>query len=207
MSFSLDHFIEKNNLVVDRVEMKQLIEQAMNENELVGFVCKGNIGGMIPAQLQTIGTNAGFSNGIYVSYGKEAPCTNATLYLIPRVLNLGLTCEQDATLEDIEAFLEELAKTTGIFKQAIKTISIDACEMQFAVEGYEMLQLEKEWWENAVEPLSQTDQMLGKKNDETVSERLAICGLKDGHLLCKEQSYGLVKGALAVGNWQITFEK
>ncbi len=104
--FDLRAFIEKNALSADREENLLKLEKALAEQEATGLVCRGQIGGMVPAGLEMLGINTIFPNGIYVSLHEETKCEKATLILVPKALVVGL----DLSGLEIEKGEEEKGK-------------------------------------------------------------------------------------------------
>lgn len=132
--FDLRAFIEKNALSADREENIEKLEKALAEQEATGLVCRGQIGGMVPAGLEMLGINTIFPNGIYVSLHEEAKCEKATLILVPKALVVGL----DLSGLEIEKGEEEKGKAgkaeeekgkTGKFEEEIEKETVKEGEM------------------------------------------------------------------------------
>lgn len=220
-------FIEKNQLTSDQEENVEKLESALAKGEAVGFVCRGEIGGMAPAGLEMLGINSVFPNGIYVSLHAEEKCREASLTLIPRALVLGLDLsslnkedgpesDQETLEKQLSDGIEDLLERMQYYPAALQEIAVDAGQREGraakALEalaeqrGWSLSYYEKEAWEPCTEPLSEIDRLVGKKAEDALCERLARCGAKeDGQLLTKQMETGGFCVAAAQKKWSVVF--
>ena len=225
--FDLSAFIEKNGLTSDQEENVEKLQTALAKGEAVGFVCRGEIGGMAPAGLEMLGINSIFPNGIYVSLHAEEKCREASLTLIPRALVLGIDLtelEREAEPRSVqEALKKQLSDGIGnllermqYYPAALREIAVDAGQREGrAAAALEVLAEERAWslsyyekeaWEPCVEALSEIDRLVGKKAEDALCERLARCGAKeDGQLLTKQMEIGGFCVAAAQTKWSVAF--
>ncbi len=220
-------FIEKNKLSCDQKENAEKLEKALTAGESVGFVCRGEIGGMAPAGLEMLGINSIFPNGIYVSLHAEEKCREATLTLIPKALVLGLDLAgleekteaasgQEALEKRLSDGIEGLLERMQYYPAALQELAVDAGQRNSRAasvlenlaeeKGWTLSYYEKEDWEPCTEPLSEIDRMVGKKAEDALCERLARCAAKeDGQLLTKQMETEGFCVAAAQKKWSVVF--
>lgn len=220
-------FMEKNKLASDQEENVEKLKKALANGEEVGFVCRGEIGGMAPAGLEMLGINSIFPNGIYVSLHAEEKCREASLTLIPRALLLGLDlsgleektefgASQEVLVKQLSDGIDNLLERMQYYPAALQEIAVDAGQREgravkaleelAAQRGWILSYYEKEEWEPCTEPLSEIDKMVGKKAEDALCERLARCGAKeDGQLLTKQMEIGGFCVAAAQKKWSVVF--
>ncbi len=220
-------FMEKNGLASDQEENVEKLERALANGEAVGFVCRGEIGGMAPAGLEMLGINSIFPNGIYVSLHAEEKCRQASLTLIPRALILGIDLTgleektkagtgQEALEKQLSDGIDSLLEKMQYYPASLQEIAVDAGQKEGeaakALEGlaeergWTLSYYEKEAWKPCTEPLSEIDRLVGKKAEDALCERLARCGAKaEGQLLTKQMETGEFCVAAAQKKWSVVF--
>ena len=129
--FKLKEFAEKNNLHYNNAEIEEM-QRIYEANDTVGLVCRGQIEGMVPRGIESLGINTIFDNGIYIGIKKEEPCKGHTLYLIPRAVKVCVISD----LEDLSEALCEFSQKIGIFPESIGEVIRDRdCTDEWIKDG------------------------------------------------------------------------
>lgn len=139
-----------------------------------------------------------------------------TLYLIPKVITLGIGCRRDTPRENIEAVTGELLLEAGIFTEAVEqAASIDLKKDEAGIRAF----CEKRGWpfvtytadelNGAEGSFSESDFVREVTGVGSVCERAAVLGssgTEPGRLIRKKYARDGVTAALAVKKWSVEFE-
>lgn len=122
--FAVDVFAVKNNLVISDMRLAKEVSAKLLHHEPVGFVSELPVEGNLPHGLCRGEDPAGL--GICVGIHMDKQPFKNTLWLIPRIVTLGIGCRRETPKELIESFVEDVCQQNGIFHQAIgQAASID----------------------------------------------------------------------------------
>lgn len=222
--FAVDVFAKKMGLYPFPMEGCKEVSASLVEGKDIILKSDFKITGELPEHL--IVGNKG-TLGIHISlFPKQQDCFLHTLYLIPRIVSMGIGCKKNTSEEQIEqAVCQSLQELTGcqtaeevrilklpIWMKAIRQIaSIDikkeerglqefAKHFQIPFETFskeDLVRVKGEFTGSAF--VSQT---VGVDN---VCERAAVLASRKGRLMMKKKTFHGVTVALAVEDWSVNF--
>lgn len=112
--FSVDAWAAANGYIIDSLKDAKAVSAAILEGDVP--ICSDF---PLPEKLPA-GTYAGSSGkiGIYIGYHRNNPF-DATLHLIPKVLQLGIGCRRGTSAEAISNAVQNVLSENGIYKSAV----------------------------------------------------------------------------------------
>ena len=116
--FAVDVFAKENGLYIEDLGLAKAVSAALLAGEEVGFRSDLPVEGMLPR-----GLTAGDAElGIHITAGNGRPFPR-TLRLIPRRYAAGLGCRRGKSEAELEAFLMENLKRSGVGSRELKALS------------------------------------------------------------------------------------
>ncbi|MFV0529264.1 MAG: cobalt-precorrin 5A hydrolase [Lachnospiraceae bacterium] len=213
--FAVDVFAKKNQCYISDMKAAKMVSAALLAGEPVGFYSDYPWEGEVPECLQLYQPDAREKPeiGIVVSDSYRAYPFTKTLYLVPKVVSVGIGCRQGTQKAVIENAIRDICNQYLIPSIAIEYLaSIDLkaqepgiheyCEerkIPFVTYGKEEL----EALEGTFTPSEFVESITGVDN---VCERSAVMASKQGRLFQKKWTENGVAIALAVKEWSVHFE-
>lgn len=119
--FAVDLFAKKNHLHISNMSLAKEISEKLLEGDAIGFISELPIEGSLPDGFRVGYEEAEF--GIYVGIHYDRQPFEQTLWLIPRSITAGITCDDEADAEDIEELFEEACQINLIFNEAVHQVA------------------------------------------------------------------------------------
>lgn len=231
--FAVDVFARKNGLVLTDWKAAKRLSAALLEGKTAGLYSRLSMEGSIPAELVCARENsAEFSAdarasdgsqrtetaapqkgmGVVISWKKEDKgLFDETVFLIPRVIVIGIGCKRDTPLEKIEKAVESCLREQGICEEAVcAAASIDLKKEEKGLLAF----CEKKklpFWTYSAERLREVPGVFSASGFvqsvtgvDNVCERSAVAAAS-GRLLCAKRAYDGVTVALAVRKASVKF--
>ncbi|MCI8948792.1 MAG: cobalt-precorrin 5A hydrolase [Lachnospiraceae bacterium] len=211
--FSVDMFAKEHNLFLSDRELAKKVSADILEGCAVGFFSDFPVTGSIPKGcIQT----PGYRRKIVISVkNKEKNDWEETLYLVPRIVTIGIGCRRGIEKEKLREQILSCLREQGIFIQAVcQAATIDRkineealdelCrEMGWPLFGFSVKELKS--LEGKFSDSEFVEQTVGVGN---VCERAAVFASRNqgGTLLLKKQVLEGATLALAVSDWQLDVE-
>ncbi len=133
---AIDLFAERNNLYIENMEAARRIQAAVIEEKPVTVFCDAEITGRVQDSFYIRKIPDNFSGGNKDKYNiiispfagfKEWAVFNnkdsITLYLIPKVVTLGIGCRRSKTYSEIDSFVREALGRAGISMHSISGLA------------------------------------------------------------------------------------
>lgn len=217
--FAVDVFAKQNHCVISDMKLAKEVSAALLSGTSVGFYSDFPCNGNLPEGLTVFdGTKKKDipELGICISVQKEKQPFAKTLYLIPRILTVGIGCRKGIAAAAIATAVKDIGEQAGIFPEAIgQAASIDlkkeesgllqfckAQKLAFVVYSAEQLKQANGNFSGS----SFVENITGVDN---VCERAAILGSRTvgagGRLLCGKYAKDGVTAALAQKKWSVKF--
>lgn len=208
--FAVDLFAKRNNLYISSMEGAKQISAAILHEESVGFWSDFPVEGSI---VKGLTRDRSLRHGISISLGEETTVFERTLYLIPKIVTLGIGCRKGKALKEIEQAVEEALRECKISMNSVNQVaSIDlkreeAGLLEFCRKyklkfvTYPAEQLEKA--PGSYEDSAYVKSVTGVGN---VCERAAIIGSNNGILIQGKYAKNGVTVGIARQDWSISFE-
>lgn len=210
--FAVDVFAKKNGCSISDMRYAKEISAQLLEGKSVGFFSDFPWKGELPAGLVPDGRGEKPELGIAVTASlKERPFLH-TLYLIPKVITVGIGCRKDTPVEKIEQAVSEARARLQIPEEALmQAASIDLKKEEPGIIEYcqrrnlpyvtfsaEELQALK----GEFTPSSFVQSVAGVDN---VCERSALLASDGGRLILRKTAGNGVTVALAIKAWGPVF--
>jgi len=213
--FAVDLFAQKNGLYISDMDFAKEVSAALLAGEEVGFSSDFPWIGELPEGLKVIDgheeNRPEIGINISVSY-REHPFVH-TLYLIPRVVTLGIGCKKGTSKEEIQSAVRKVCDELLIPLVAMEQVaSIELKKNETGIIEYcEERQLpfvtySKEELEKAEGNFSKSEFVESVTGIDNVCERSAVRGSCQGRLIQRKQVKDGVTAALAMKKWSVTFE-
>lgn len=221
--FSVDVFAVKNDLIIDDMTLAKEISSSILDGNKVGLVSDFNLDASIPEQLKYYdiqdynkiqdNTMNQCDLGICITlYPLQKKPFKNTLYLIPRILSIGIGCKKDTPFSVIEEYIYTTILEQGLSLECIKNIgSIDIKAKEPGILAF----AEKHnlpfltFTPNEMNALpgdfQESDFVKSITGVGNVCERAAILSSNHGQLILKKQAKDGVTLALSYCNRRITF--
>lgn len=206
---AIDLFAKKNHcMITDRIMAKE-VEAAILSEERIGLFCEGEIRGKIAEEFIL---NKACNRNISIGIQRPDERLHA-LWLIPKVVSLGIGCRKNIPKEAILRCVSEALNKYHIPIESIKDVK--SIELKKDEEGLKSFCLEKnipfhcfsvDQLENVTGSCSQSKFVKQITGVDNVCERAALCGLKNGKLLFPKYAVGGVTVSAAIEEWRISFE-
>ncbi|MGN0354823.1 MAG: cobalt-precorrin 5A hydrolase [Muricoprocola sp.] len=210
--FAVDVFAKKNGLQIESMKLAKAVSADILDEKKVGICSDFPIIGKVPEELTVIKEDTDFEGdcGICISVDKKKHPFKETLYLIPRIITLGLGCKRDTKEELIEDRVVEVLEKNQIPMKAIRKVcSIDLKAKEPGILAF----CEKYGLEFETYPAEELQKVPGDFTESefvrsvtgvsNVCERSAVLGSKKGTLIQKKFSRDGVTVALAAEAYEI----
>lgn len=222
--FAVDVFAKKKGLYpYPKVGCKE-ISAALVREENIYVKSDFQITGALPDQL-LLGDKG--SIGIHISlFPGQKDCFTHTLYLIPKIVSLGIGCKKNITEEQIEdAVFQSIKEMTGcesvgadikpVFEVWMKAIcqvaSIDIKKEEMGIQNFAkryqipFLTFSKEALIQVEGTFTGSSFVESKVGVDNVCERAAVAASGNGRLMMKKRACNGVTVALAMADWSVDF--
>lgn len=208
--FAVDLFAKEKELLLSDRELSKKISADILEGRPVGFFSDFPMAGNIPEGCCQI---PGCSRRIFVSVkAEESKEGSETLYLIPRILTLGIGCRKGIKKEKLKKTILSCLKEQRIFVQGVcqaATIDLKANEASLnelcQEMGWPLLSFSADQLGSLKGTFSHSQFVERTVGVGNVCERAAVLASKGqgGKLLVTKQVLDGVTLAIAVGDWQL----
>lgn len=118
--FAVDVFAVKNDLFISSMAYAKEISAELLRNQEIGFVSDFIVTGSLPENMVQ-GEKCDY--GICISLNEKKRPFSKTLYLIPRIITLGIGCKKGKSLEEIEKAVFEVLNNNDVSIHAIHNIA------------------------------------------------------------------------------------
>lgn len=180
-------------------------------------------GGLLHGEMKTLRSHwpiaGALPDGLMMTKAEEAdivmdirPTGEKAIHLVPRICRLGIGCRRGTKAEDLESFLRDILKETGISEAAIDgaaTIDIKGDEkglVQFCENhGWELQLFSAPQLEQAPGNFRGSKFVTGITGVDNVCERSAVLAA-EGDLIVEKTAGGGITMALAQSNYQPDWE-
>lgn len=213
--FAVDVFAKKNRMRILDMKYAKAVSADVLDEKKIGFYTDYPIIGAIPQELELWKNDSVFEgvNGICVTLDETKAYFKQTLFLVPKILTIGVGCKKNTPFEVIERRILEEMKNCSLSLSGIRqlvSIDLKANEqgiLEFAQKyqvpfytysAEELLSIEGEFTESAF-----VASVTGVSN---VCERSAILGSDHGTLILKKSGKDGVTVAIAIEEYDISFE-
>ena len=207
--FSVDEWAQKQNMAICGLPEAKAVSAALLEGNPVGFISdfpiEGNLPrGVCPAESGSI--------GIQVTTRRCAPRFDTTLFLVPRIVALGIGCRKGTPCSAIAKAVEQALEQEGVLKQAVARVCsadlkreesglLEFCRSQnLPFQTFSAAQLS-----GAPGEFSSSEFVRSVTGVDNVCERSAVLGA--GNLIIKKRIGQGVTVAAATEDYRVLFEK
>ena len=215
--FAVDVFAVKNGCSISDMELAKEISAALLAGKEVGFLSDFPWIGEVPKELTLCERGIELPGiGICVTSGCKKPSFVRTLYLIPRVITIGVGCKKWTPREAIEQVIDKALSRASVEVAAVEQVaSIDLKANEEGILSYcrerklpflTYTAQELKGVEGSFSESRFVEKITGVGN---VCERAAILGSSKegpGSLIGKKYAEEGVTVALAVKKWSVSFE-
>lgn len=213
--FAVDMFAKKNNCYISDMKYAKEISAAILEGKTVGFYSEFPWLGELPEGLKLYDENDGMKPelGIAVTTAFAVHPYVHTLYLVPKVLSLGIGCRRGTSKEAIEETVRKVCNEMLIpfvAMEQIATIDIKRDEpgltQYCAQRNIPMVTFSAEELKRAegkFEPSKFVEATVGVDN---VCERSAVLASGNGRLVHRKYADQGVTAAISMKKWSVNFE-
>lgn len=217
--FSVDVFAQKHNLGIYPLRAAKEFSAALLAGERVGFYSDYEWDGELPEGLVVCdqkgrtGSGERLRLGMAVTIRRDCQPFAYTVWVIPRIVTLGMGCRKGKEAESIRLAAQIALEQSGIFRDALQRIaSIDlkkeepgflALARQWKLPFLTYTEEELRSVEGDFEPSEFVKQVTGVDN---VCERSAVLASGYGKVIQKKLGADGVTTALAVRDWRLCFE-
>lgn len=213
--FAVDVFAKKNSLSISDMKYAKAISADVLDEKAIGFYSDYPIIGAVPDEISLWKSDEVFEgvNGICVTIDLKKQYYKQTLFLIPKILTVGVGCKKNTAAEVIERrILEEMDKLSFPVSAIRQLASIDLKAKEQGILSFaekykipfytysaeELLETEGEFTESEF-----VASITGVSN---VCERSAVAASDGGRLLLKKSGKDGVTVAIAVEEYELSFE-
>ena len=214
--FAVDVFARQNGCFISDMQLAKEISAALVNGQNVGFVSDFPWYGEVPAELTTDDGENKPELGIYITDSYvEHPFVH-TLYLIPRVITVGVGCKKNTPKETVERVIRKACDELLIPSVAMEQVaSIDLKKDEEGIKGYcedrnlPFITFSSEELEAVEGTFAGSDFVKEVTGVDNVCERSAILGSSHGDksiLVSKKYAEDGVTVALAKKKWSVQFE-
>lgn len=225
---AVDVLAKQNHCVIYNLNTAKKVESAILEGQKIGFFCESTIEGNIPDYLVPLSLKDGRPHAIesiksteitrceiekQITIGLHKPESDNTLWMIPKVLTIGIGCKKGIPKEKIKQAVQKQMEQLKLPISCIKQIvTIDLKQKEEGLIGFcDLYELPLRCFSS--EELSkvagefQASEFVQKVTGvDNVCERAAVLGSDYGTLLVGKQAMQGVTIAIAVEEWRIHFE-
>lgn len=214
--FAVDVFAKKNGCAIFPMTAAKAFSAALLAEESVGFYSDFPWEGDLPEGVVLIREEAPSKNpaiGAAVTVRKDCRPFAQTVYLVPKIVAVGLGCKKGKGMEAIKRCAEKAVQQAGIWPQAL------GCAASICLKAEEEGILQ--WCESAGLPyetyteeelsavpgeFSSSEFVRGITGVDSVCERSAAKAGNSGRLIQKKTAEDGVTCALALPDWRVRFE-
>jgi cobalt-precorrin 5A hydrolase len=221
--FSVDLFAVKNDLILSDMTLAKEVSSSILDGNTIDLVSDFHIDGSIPEQLKYYdikdyneiqdNTMNQCDLGICITlYPLQKKPFKNTLYLIPRIVSIGIGCKKDTPFSLIEEYICTIIKEQGLSLESVRnigSIDIKAKEtgiLEFAQKhNLPFLTYTPNEMNALPDDFQESDFVKSITGVGNVCERAAILSSNHGELILKKKAKDGVTLALSYCNRRITF--
>lgn len=216
--FAVDVFAKKNECQISDMKLAKDISAALLADEEVGFETDFFYIGEIPRELSYSNVwNGEPEIGIFVTIHDRERIYKHTLYLIPRIVTVGVGCKKGTSKETVEKVIRRACEEISVFPAAVAQVaSIDLKKEEEGILEYckernlPFLTYTAEELKKAEGTFTASGFVEEVTGVDNVCERAAVLGSstdgKAGRLIGEKYAQDGVTAALAVKEWRVKFE-
>lgn len=216
--FAVDVFAKKNECQISDMKLAKDISAALLADEEVGFETDFLYNGEIPRELSYSNVwNGEPEIGIFVTIHDRERIYKHTLYLIPRIVTVGVGCKKGTSKETVEKVIRRACEEISVFPAAVAQVaSIDLKKEEEGILEYckernlPFLTYTAEELKKAEGTFTASGFVEEVTGVDNVCERAAVLGSstdgKAGRLIGEKYAQDGVTAALAVKEWRVKFE-
>lgn len=218
--FAVDVFAKEHKLWMSDTRLAKEISAEILRGKTIGFVSEFPVNGKLPEGcvpvLPSDMTGSGLNIRVSLGTGEENKEDGKTLYLIPKIVTIGIGCRRGIEKEELKNQIVSALKAHKISPQAVcQAATIDRKEDEAALTG---LCREMGWpllFFSAKElnclkgEFTHSDFVEKTVGTGNVCERAAMLGSgpKDSRLILNKQKLGGATLAAAAAKWQLTVQQ
>jgi len=214
-TFAVDVFAGENDLFISDMKLAKEVSAALLAGEAVGLLSDFPIEGEVPEELGIVRKNK--ENlpklGIYISASLANQPFVQTLYLVPRVITVGIGCKKGVNKEAIQNAVKKVCDDLQIPLPALEQVaSIDIKKEEPGIAAYcfenklPFVTYSKEELEGIEGDFTKSKFVESRVGVDNVCERAAVKGSGYGRLMQGKQAKDGVTAALAGKEWRVKFE-
>lgn len=205
--FAIDVFAKKNHLTIASMKEAKYFAASLLDGNTAYLYSELPVEGELPKGVAFRTTEPTFTISIHEEQGRKG------VWLIPKIVSIGIGCKRHTTMEDIEEAVTEALKRHKISPKAVEHfVSVDlkknepglhqlARKYRVPFHTYsvsELKEVEGEFTSSAF--------VKGITGVSNICERSAVKGSKQGILLQKKLAGNGVTVAIAMKEWSVKFE-
>lgn len=232
--FAVDTFAKKNGCAISDMKLAKEVSAALLAGETIGFysdflwsgklpeglmVCGGAHPGQVEFPEASAQENASKQTvpqlGICVTCHTDRQPFAETLYLIPKIVTVGIGCRKGTNVSRIREAIYGACKKESVFTEAIEqAASIDLKQEEAGIlqycqdSGLPFYTYSAEQLREAEGNFTKSEFVKGITGVENVCERAAVLGStadEPGRLLCRKYIGNGATAALAQKKWSVKF--
>lgn len=213
--FAVEVFAKKNGMHISDMEYaKSILLDTLDEKQ-IGFYTDFPITGVIPEEISLWTPDKVFegTNGICVSLGESKAHFKQTLYLIPKIVSIGIECKTGTAPDVIESRILEELEAAQVSAYAVKQIaSIDRNADEAGILGFAekhavpFYTYSPEELRKAESAFTERKSVYPATDASDICRRSALLVSDNGRLIWSRSLKSDVAIALAVEEYDISFE-
>ena len=218
--FAIDLYAREKNLFMEPVSMCKKISSALLNEKPVRIKSDFPIVSSLPDFMELEEKGSEDSPRIYFSLFSGTEEDHNTLYLIPKVLTIGIGCRKGASYEKIENAVVQSLKKTGarnqknvkqMLQSTIGIASIDVKKKELGIQQFAdkyhlpFVTYTAEELEKVEGNFSHSDFVERTVGVDNVCERAAIKACECGRIIMEKATYDGVTVAIAMSDWSVDF--
>ena len=212
--FAVDVFAKKNQCSISSMKTAKEISAALVAGEQVGFYSTFPVRGSIPSELLSYE-----EGGRQPEYGIAVSCSTKkqpyakTLFLVPRVVTMGIGCRRGTSVEKIEQAVGTVLEELGVPEAALEQVaSIDVKKEEAGLLQFcgrrrlPFVTYSAEQLTEAEGTFTESEFVKKQVGVGSVCERSAVLASKNGKIIRGKYACDGVTVACAVREWSVKFE-
>ncbi len=209
--FAVDNFADKNDLTIMDFGLAKDISARILAGEMITLECDGSWCGLLPESLSMNGRD--IPCDIHIGTGRVKNDDSHILYLVPKVVMIGIGCKRGTDAGLIRKAIESALDIAGIFKEAVAgAASIDLKADEAGIlevcheNSWSFRTFSAEKLLKVPGTFSASDFVVQTTGVDCVCERSAMTAVQgSGSLILGKTVFEGVTVALAAQSWSVEF--
>ena len=211
--WAVDTWAKKNGCVITDWTLAKEVSAALLRGEVVGFYSPFFVEGSLPEGMTFVnGGKEVLPLGVAVSpYMEKGPFAK-TLFVVPRVVTVGVGCRKGTKKETLAAAVDACLAGHAYWPEAVRGVaSIDLKKEETGIvmlcreRGWDFVTFGKEKLNSLSGTFSQSPFVRSVTDVDCVCERAALCAARGGTLTGGKTVYHGVTTAIAQDAWTVRF--